>query len=211
MNEEALSRLRAAASPRRAKPEDASALARLFTAAFLDDPVMGWIARKGPKRTMGLEAFFFRLLDWRAIPAGEVWMSDDGAACAMWLPPGLSAWPVGAVAQLRLLPLFVQLCGFGRRLARGGAISGAMEKAHPRELHFYLFFIAVHPSFQGAGLGTAILESTLNRIDDAGSPAYLENSNLRNTRLYERAGFVARKSISPTGAPPLIPMWRTAR
>jgi ribosomal protein S18 acetylase RimI-like enzyme len=211
MSKEALSRLRAAASPRRAKPEDASALARLFTVAFLDDPVMGWIARKGPKRTVGLEAFFFWLLDRRAIPAGEVWMSDDGAACAIWLPPGLSAWPAGVVAQLRLLPLFVQLCGFGRRLARGGAISGAMEKAHPRERHFYLFFIAVHPSFQGAGLGTAILESTLNRIDEAGSPAYLENSNLRNSRLYERAGFVARQSISPRGAPPLIPMWRTAR
>ena len=29
--------------------------------------------------------------------------------------------------------------------------------------------------------------------------------------LYERAGFVARKSISPPGAPPLIAMWRETR
>jgi ribosomal protein S18 acetylase RimI-like enzyme len=210
MNEEDSSRFRAAASPRLAKPEDAGVLARLFTAAFLNDPVMDWMARSGPQRTSGLEAFFFRLLYGRAIPAGEVWMSDDGAAGVIWLPPGLSAWPAGAIAQLRLLPLFVQLCGFGR-LARGAALSGAMEKAHPRERHFYLFFIAVHPSFQGKGLGSAILEATLKHIDETGMPAYLENSNMRNTRLYERTGFVAKKNISPEGAPPLIPMWRTAK
>ena len=210
MNEEDSSRLRAAASPRLAKPEDAGALARLFTAAFLNDPVLDWMARSGPKRTSGLEAFFSRLLYGRAIPAGEVWMSDDGAACVIWLPPGLSAWPAGVIAQLRLLPLFVQLCGFAR-LARGAAVSGAMEKAHPRERHFYLFFMAVHPSFQGKGLGSTILDATLKHIDEIGMPAYLENSNVRNTRLYERAGFVAQKNISPEGAPPLIPMWRTAR
>jgi ribosomal protein S18 acetylase RimI-like enzyme len=210
MSEDHSARLRAAFAPRRAKMKDAGALAQLFTAAFFNDPILDWISRSGPKRAAGLEAFFFRLLCKRAIPAGEVWMSDDGAACAIWLPPGIPAWPVGLVAQLRLLPLFVRLCGFGR-LARGAAMSGAMEKAHPHERHFYLFFMAVDPSFQGRGLGSAILDATLKHIDEAGMPAYLENSNLRNTRLYERAGFVPQKSISPEGAPPLIPMWRTAR
>ena len=210
MNEDGSSGLSAAGNPRRAKPEDAKALARLFTAAFLHDPIMDWMVRSGPKRASALEAFFFRLLYGRAIPAGEVWMSDDAAACTIWLPPGLSAWPTGIIAQSRLLPLFVQLCGLGR-LARGGALSGAMEKAHPREPHFYLFFMAVHSSFQGKGLGSAILEATLKHIDQASMPAYLENSNLKNARLYERAGFLARENISPEGAPPLIPMWRPPR
>jgi ribosomal protein S18 acetylase RimI-like enzyme len=202
-------RLKAAAAPRRARPEDAGPLAQLFTRTFLNDPILDWLSRVGAKRASGLEAFFLRILS-RAIPAGEVWMSDDGAVCAIWLPPGLSAWPAGAVAQLRLMPMFVKLCGFGR-LRRGGAISDAMEQAHPPEKHFYLFFVAVDPSFQGMGLGSAILDATLKHIDETGMPAYLENSNPRNTRLYERAGFVGRDSISPVGAPPLIPMWRTGR
>ena len=75
---------------------------------------------------------------------------------------------------------------------RGAAISGAMEKAHPHERHFYLFFMAVDLPFQGMGLGSAILDAMLERIDQTGLPAYLENSNVRNTRLYERAGFVAQ-------------------
>ena len=87
----------------------------------------------------------------------------------------------------------------------------AMEKNHPQEKHFYLAFIAVAPRLQGLGLGGALLDATLKRADAARMPAYLENSNPKNTRLYERAGFVTGKSISPPGAPPLIAMWRDAR
>jgi RimJ/RimL family protein N-acetyltransferase len=210
MSEEHARRLRAASNPRRARLDDAAPLTQLLSAAFLNDPVMDWTARPGPERAAGLEAFFSRLLHKRAIPAGEVWMSDDGAACAVWLPPGMPASPPGIVAQLRLLPLYVQVCGLGRML-RGAAMSGAMEKAHPPERHFYLFFMAVDLRFQGMGLGSALLDATLKRTDEARLPTYLENSNPRNARLYERAGFVARKNIAPEGAPPLIPMWRTAR
>ena len=67
---------------------------------------------------------------------------------------------------------------------------------------------AVDPALQGMGLGSTIVDATLKRIDEMGLPAYLENSNPRNTPLYKRAGFLARKNIAPEGAPPLIPMWR---
>ena len=84
----------------------------------------------------------------------------------------------------------------------------AMEENHPHERHFYLSFMAVAPRFQGVGLGSAILETTLKHVDNARMPAYLENSNPKNARLYERAGFVALKNIAPEGAPPLVGMWR---
>jgi ribosomal protein S18 acetylase RimI-like enzyme len=210
MSEDHARRLQATSAPRRATLDDAGRLAQLLTAAFLNDPIMDWVARPGPKRAAGLTALFLRLLCKRAIPAGDVWMSEDGSACAVWLPPGAPPARVSALQQLRLLPFYVKVCGFGR-LKRGAAIADAMEKAHPREGHFYLFFIAVDPPLQGRGLGASMLAATLKRIDATGMPAYLENSNPRNTRLYERAGFVARSSISPEGAPPLIPMWRSAR
>jgi GNAT superfamily N-acetyltransferase len=112
--------------------------------------------------------------------------------------------------QLRLMPLFVRLCGFPR-LLRGSAMADAMEKNHPHHPHFYLSFVAVAPRLQGLGLGGAILEATVKRADEAGVPAYLENSNPKNTKLYQRAGFVAGKNIAPAGAPPLIAMWRDKR
>ena len=203
-------RLGAAANPRRATPADAAQIARLFAAAFQTDPVMDWIARPGPGRAVGLERFFYWLLTMRAIPFGEVWMAPDGAVAAAWLPPGTPASPGGFMEQLKLMPMFLRLCGFPR-LARGSAMGAAMEKSHPHEAHFYLAFIAVAPRFQGMGLGGALLEANLKEIDAAGAPAYLENSNPKNTRLYERAGFVRRKNIAPKGAPPLIAMWRDAK
>ena len=78
----------------------------------------------------------------------------------------------------------------------------AMEKNHPHQRHFHLPFMAVAPRFRGMGLGSAILATTLKRADDAGVPAYFENSNAKNTRLYQRAGFVALKNIAPEGGSP---------
>lgn len=203
-------RLKAASRPRRVNDADVGVLARLFAAAFADDPVFDWIARRGPKRAAGLERFFFWLLKARAVPFGEVWMAEDGCAAAAWLPPDAPASPGNFFEQLRLLPIFLRLCGIPR-LARGSAMAEAMEKHHPKEPHYYLSFIAVAPRLQGMGLGSAILEATLKRADAQGWSAYLENSNPKNTRLYERHGFVARANIAPKGAPPLIPMWREAK
>jgi GNAT superfamily N-acetyltransferase len=210
MSEDRHALLDAAGHPRRAKQSDVPAIARLFAAAFLTDPVMDWIARPGVKRPAGLERFFYWLLTARAIPFGEVWMADDASVAAAWLPPDTPASPGGFAEQMRLLPMFLRLCGLAR-LARGNAMGAAMEKHHPHERHFYLAFIAVAPRLQGLGLGGALLEANLKKIDETGMPAYLENSNPKNTRLYERAGFVMRQRISPPQAPPLIAMWREGR
>jgi len=210
MSEDRNTLLAAASNPRRATMDDAAVLSRLFAAAFTTDPVMDWIARPGPGRARALEQFFFWLMRVRAIPFGEVWMAPDASVCAAWLPPGTPASPGGFWEQMKLMPMFVRLCGFPR-LTRGSAMGDAMEKNHPHDPHHYLAFIAVAPRLQGLGLGGAMLEDTIKRIDLAKGAAYLENSNPKNTRLYERMGFVAKKSISPPGAPPLIAMWRPAR
>lgn len=210
MSEDRNALLAAASNPRRATMDDAAVLARLFAAAFTTDPVMDWIARPGPGRARALEQFFFWLMRVRAIPFGEVWMAPDASVCAAWLPPDAPASPGGFWEQMKLMPMFVRLCGFPR-LMRGSAMGDAMEKNHPHDPHYYLAFIGVAPRLQGLGLGGAMLEATVKRVDDAKAAAYLENSNPKNTRLYERMGFMAKKSISPPGAPPLIAMWRPAR
>ncbi len=87
-----------------------------------------------------------------------------------------------------------------------------MADAHPAEPCFYLAFIGVAPRLQGAGLGSLLLERTLARVDAARTGAYLENSNPRNLKLYERAGFAVTREIVARGdAPPLFAMWRPAK
>ncbi len=200
-------RLVAASHPRRARGEDAAPLARLFAAAFASDPVFDWIVRRGSRRAEGLERFFYWLLRMRIIPFGEVWTAQDGAVAAAWLPADVVVTSGGLMEQLRLLPVFLRLCGIPR-LARASAVADAIERHQPQERHLYLAFIAVAPRLQGMGLGSAMLEATLKRADQTGLPAYLENSNPRNTPLYVRHGFIRQRNIAPAGAPPLVSMRR---
>ncbi len=197
-----------AAAPRRAAVGDAGTLSRLFAAAFAGDPIFDWVARPDRKRAEAMERYFFWVLLRRAIPFGEVWMSEGVAA--VWLPPETPAGLGGFSEQIKLMPLIVRLCGLAR-LMRASAMAEAMEKSHPNERHFYLAYLAVAPRLQGLGLGGALLEATLKRADAKGAPAYLANSNPKNTKLYERAGFIAKHNIAPVGAPPLIAMCRPAK
>jgi ribosomal protein S18 acetylase RimI-like enzyme len=202
-------RLQSASNPRRATLDDVVPLSRLFASAFMDDPVFDYMVRSGARRRSALETFFRGMFTARDIPQNEVWTSADYSVCVSWLPSGARRG-VSGLRLLKWLPWSYRVFGL-ERFGRAIAMQEAMEKNHPHEPHFYLAFIAVSPEFQGAGLGSRILDATLAQIDAAGMPAYVENSRSRNTPFYQRAGFIAQNDISPKGAPPLLAMWREPR
>ncbi len=45
-------------------------------------------------------------------------------------------------------------------------------------------------ALQGQGLGSALMQPTLERADSAALPAYIEASSKHSAALYERLGFV---------------------
>jgi ribosomal protein S18 acetylase RimI-like enzyme len=196
---------------RRATPDDMPRLARLFAAVFASDPVFSWLTRAGLSRHAALERFFLRILKSRTLPHGETWLTANGLAAAAWVPPYSPLSSPSLLDDLRMLPTILRLTGLAR-LPRGAAMSAAMATAHPDEPCFYLAFIGVAPRLQGAGLGSLLLNRTLARVDAARAGAYLENSNPRNLKLYERAGFsVTREIVARRDAPPLFAMWRPAK
>ncbi|WP_244940457.1 GNAT family N-acetyltransferase [Asanoa ferruginea] len=80
---------------------------------------------------------------------------------------------------------------------------------HPTEPHHHLAFLGVQPSRQGTGLGTALLDAYHRVLDASGTPAFLEATNERNSRLYVRHGYRAAEPVYlPHGGPPMWPMWR---
>jgi len=87
-----------------------------------------------------------------------------------------------------------------------------IDSLHPREPHWYLATLGTDPRFQGTGVGSALLASTLARVDEEGTPAYLESSKARNVPLYARFGFeVIEELRSKAGRPPMWRMWREPR
>jgi GNAT superfamily N-acetyltransferase len=191
-------------SVRRATAADVGNLSGVLAAAFADDPVFGWLL-PDPRRRMERLARYFELeLAHVALRAGCVWTSADGRGVALAMPPG--AWRLPPSVAVRQAPAYGRV--FGRRLPKATLLLGLMEHRHIRQPHWYFPYIGVAPEAQGGGVGTSLMLPTLERCDDERCPAYLEASNERCARLYERLGFRAIDELRVLGSPPLRLMLR---
>lgn len=188
----------------RCQPDEGEHVAEVITAAFADNPITGWLSADLTDDVDAHALFrgYFRIWVDHALQVGEVETTGDGAAVALWLLPDSGD---AADADSRLVDIT------GRYVDRFRALHAAMEAAHPEGEHHHLAFLAVHPSAQNQGHGTALLDHHHARLDALGLPAYLEASAPRNKALYERLGYLPTDTvIQPAGAPPMWPMVKPA-
>jgi GNAT superfamily N-acetyltransferase len=197
-----------AASVRPADPAEAPALAKALAAAFHDDPVFTWLLHGDPRRARMLERGFELFLRRVWMEQRATFTTANVAGAAVWELPG--EWKLSVARQLRLLPAMISV--FGRRVARVLKAIAALEARHPRDPHYYLPFVGVEPSWQGRGLGSALLAPVLERCDSESLPAFLEASTARNRALYERHGFAVTEEFRlGRSAPAQWRMWRAPR
>lgn len=203
----------AAANPRKAQASEIPAVAGLLAQAFADDPVMEWGFRPGVRHNAAVQTYFDFAVGMQSAAHDAVFVAPDFNAAAVWLPPaGLGSLSLPLWRMLAMFPRLVGIAGWSR-LTRVMALGEAMEKHHPPEPpHWYLFFVGVAPALRGRGLGSSILEATLRRVDEERMPAFLDNSNPKNTRLYQRHGFrVVTEYRARKDAPVVQGMWRDAQ
>jgi GNAT superfamily N-acetyltransferase len=72
-------------------------------------------------------------------------------------------------------------------------------KYKPTAPHLYVELVGVKPGEQGKGIGSKLLGHVLDAADAAGHPAFLETSNPKNVKLYERLGFDVTSSYTSRG------------
>ena len=193
---------------RRATQADAEHVTELFARAFYDDPTWSWAFPSDEKR-LAQQRLLWGLLVHSAVPYECVWMSDDGGAAALWIPPGepeLSDEDEGHVE-----PLLREL--LGSHADDVLVLLERFEANHPRDRrHYYLSLLGTHPDHRGHGKGMGLLAANLAELDEQEVPAYLESSNRANDHRYERLGFVQVGEFSaPAGGPTLACMWREPR
>ncbi|MFE0422149.1 GNAT family N-acetyltransferase [Streptomyces sp. NPDC058953] len=198
---------------RRAGSGDRETVVRLLDAAFQHDPVSGWIFPDEERRRAIHPLMMGAFVDLM-FAAGRVEILADESAVALWMsvPDGErdehghdadhdgDGWADGP-ARLR-----AEIDPDNERIEVMGRLTAEIYPHHPHE---YLWLIAVDPTRQGEGRGTALLRPTLDRCDREGSAVYLEASSARSRDLYQRLGFTTMEStlVLPDG-PTMWPMWR---
>jgi GNAT superfamily N-acetyltransferase len=189
------------------RPEVAGAV---LGQAFVDDPVFGWLmsGRSDLQRRLSL-VFSAFALGAQKKPDGQVLVTPERTAAAVWLPP--HGWKTPTKDLIQQGPKLIR--AFGPGVLRALSLLTKVEKHHPDEPHWYLEAIGTVPSSRGRGIGPTVLTPVLDRCDDDRLPAYLESSNPRNIPFYERHGFVRRPPFAdlPAGCPTITPMWRDPR
>jgi GNAT superfamily N-acetyltransferase len=140
----------------------------------------------------------------RAFAHRSAFCTTDYAGVALWLPPGVSA-DDEALAEL------IQHSISAGKQADHDKLFEQMATYHPSGPHWYLPLIAVDPAMQGRGLGDSLMRVALQECDRTHLPAYLDSSNPRNIKLYERHGFEPIGTIQAGSSPTVVPMLRSAR
>ncbi|MFG2127690.1 GNAT family N-acetyltransferase [Streptomyces sp. NPDC048751] len=187
---------------------DRELVVRLLDESFQDDPVSTWVFPGAEQR----RTFHPRLMGAFTdivFAEGRVDLTEDGAACALWLDVPAGGEDEHAEddgpAQVR-----EAVEPANERVETVGRLTAAI---HPSDrAHAYLWMIGVAPERQGEGLGTALIAHVLDRCDREGLPAYLEASNARSRVLYERLGFeFTGRALDLPDGPTMWPMWREPR
>ena len=188
---------------RRAATADHTTAAEVLTAALFDDPVTDWLVPDRARRPAVLPPTFGLYFD-AFQHHGETYLTEGGHGTALWLPPGRDLIPPDDLED------------FGRRVEEAaGPFAGRLfelgeffEAHAPAEPHWHLQLLAVVPEQQGRGLGSALLDEALRRLDLDREAAYLEATTLRNRALYERHGFDCFGEIALPDGPTIWQMWR---
>jgi GNAT superfamily N-acetyltransferase len=180
-------------------------VAAMLGDAFSNDPFYTWLLPGSLRLQARLRTMFAAEMEQYVVPNGTVWTTSGFDGAVAELPPGAWEMPKSMTGKEALK----WTRALGRRLLLAGRVRRAMEERHLREPHFYVRTVGVRTAMRRQGLGSALMQPTLERADSAGLPAYIEASSERSAALYERLGFVHMDVLDlPEGGPPLWLMRR---
>jgi GNAT superfamily N-acetyltransferase len=193
---------------RKATRDDRATVADVLASAFSEDPLWLWMTGATPSVESRIRPYFASIAKINlAKPDHEIFVNEPGDGAAIWF--GIDRWKVSVGDLVRSTSAAIRT--FRLRGPRALRALSAMEKAHPREPHYYLEYLGTRSDRQGKGVGTEMMAPMLERCDTEGLPAYLESSQ-GAVPFYARHGFTSRGHIVfPAGCPPLLPMWREPR
>ena len=176
---------------RRAEQTDKRLVVDLLSRSFDKNKSVNYVVKQDvsrKKRIQTLMEYSFNV----CLSNGEVWISDDGTACALLLFPDRKKTTAKSIVWN--IDLALNAIGITRVfsvLRRESLI----KQNHPSGPFTYLWFIGVDPQSQKQGVGSKLLNEVIDMNDKKYRSIYLETSVMSNLSWYEKFGFEIYKKI----------------
>ena len=188
------------------RANEAGTIGKIIADGFADDPVNLWTFNG----TGAMRPMFTTMAKHLYLPHGFGHKTSNAKAGTLWLPPSVSKG-FGLAPSIKMAAIMARHGG-PKAIQNTLKLDSFLKRKQPKEPHYYLFAISVHPEMQGQGLGSKLMRPALDQVDTAGLPAYLESSKESNIGFYQNHGFrVIEKVVPAQGCPPLWLMWRDAQ
>jgi GNAT superfamily N-acetyltransferase len=183
---------------------DLPAVVDAIAGAFHEDPTWSWAFPDHMLRKR-----WWRFCIENALRYPWTFKTSGFEAVSVWIPAVGTEF--SSEDEEKIPSVLAELVGERANLV--AELLDRFEAAHPREEpHYYLSLLGTHEAHRGCGLGMALLEENLARIDVERMPAYLESSNPANDHRYEAVGFEPVVTFqAPGDGPSVTGMWRMRR
>jgi ribosomal protein S18 acetylase RimI-like enzyme len=164
---------------------DKSRVVNILVASFEDNRSVNYVVKQDQFRLKRIRMLMEYSFDV-CYHFGDVYLSDDGHACALILYPDKKKMTLRSVLlDVKFAFGCVGSGNIGKVLKRQRAI----KALYPIQPIYYLWFIGVNPEAQGKGIGANLLTALLMEAHIKDRSIYLETSMELNLKFYRKFGF----------------------
>lgn len=169
----------------RADYKDKDLILKILAESFDDNQSVNYIIKQGKNRIERIK----KLMDYSfevCFRFGDVFLSGNKKACALVLYPDKKKTTLKTMLlDMKLIFSCIGIENIKKALKRESRI----KQLQPKDLMYYLWFIAVDPEYQNEGIGSNLMNDIIQDSANKKRPVYLETSTLKNLPWYKKFGF----------------------
>lgn len=175
-----------------ASRQDKNKVIEILCSSFIDDPQTNYIIGNERNKSQRLQRLMAYAFEYGMVN-GRVELTEDKMAVAIWKNFASKSISIRLMVESLLF-----LYHFGLdRLKTIKTMEKITSSQYPANWKFdYLWFLGTHPTAQGLGYGTAIINANIEKARLKNMDIYLETSTEKNVDYYSKKGFSHYDSIT---------------
>lgn len=175
----------------RATNAERNTVVDILTQSFFDNKSVNYTIKQDARKKQRIRKLMEYSFDVCSL-FGDVFISENKRGCALVLMPDKKKTTLKSVLlDIKLVFTAIDIVNVKKAMKREAAIN----KVHPVKNLYYLWFIGVHPSGQGKGVGSRLLTEVIQEGLNKKRTVCLETSTVKNIPWYEKQGFKVYKEL----------------